>query len=44
MKEQKNNIIHKLREKEVEQTLEIAALKKEREVMKVEIKEQNAEI
>lgn len=44
MKEEKNRAIQELREREAQQLLEIAGLKKEREVLKVEVLEQQEEI
>lgn len=44
MKEEKNRAIQELRERETQQLLEIASLKKEREVLKVEVLEQQEEI
>ncbi len=35
MKKQKNDIIQELKKKEIEQTLEIIALKKEKEILKI---------
>lgn len=44
MKEEKNRAIQELRERETQQLLEITTLKKEREVLKVEVLEQQEEI
>lgn len=44
MKEEKNKAILELREREAHQLLEIAGLKKEKEVLKIEVLEQQEEI